>query len=71
MEGRLKVQTLIVVNGEQYWQEYFPGYHVHYTRLQTGKWLYYEDKTYLPLIVNIHKAPGGRAAPVFSLITNH
>lgn len=41
------MKTLIVVNGEQYWQEHFPGYEVHYRRLQTSKWLYYEDKLWV------------------------
>jgi hypothetical protein len=41
------LKTLIVVNGEQYWQEYFPGYQVHYRRLQNSKWLYHEDKLWV------------------------
>jgi ribosomal protein S6--L-glutamate ligase len=41
------MNTLIVVNGEQYWQEHFPGFQVHYRRLQNSKWLYYEDKLWV------------------------
>jgi ribosomal protein S6--L-glutamate ligase len=41
------MKTLIVVNGEQYWQEHFPGYQVHYRRLQTSKWLYDEGKLWI------------------------
>jgi ribosomal protein S6--L-glutamate ligase len=37
------MKTLIVVNGEQYWQEHFPGYQVQYRRLQTSRWLYHDD----------------------------
>lgn len=32
--------NLVVVNGEQYWPNFFPGHNVHYRRLQTSKWLY-------------------------------
>jgi ribosomal protein S6--L-glutamate ligase len=41
------MKALIVVNGEQHWQDYFPGYQVHYRRLQNSKWLYYEDKLWV------------------------
>src|SRR4051812_23331880 len=41
------MKTIIVVNGEQYWQEYFAGYQVQYRRLQTSKWLYHEDKLWV------------------------
>jgi ribosomal protein S6--L-glutamate ligase len=41
------MKTLIVVNGEQYWQQHFPGYQVHATRLQASKWLYYEEKLWV------------------------
>lgn len=41
------MDTLVVVNGEQCWQEHFPGYQAHYCRLQSSKWLYYEDKLWV------------------------
>lgn len=41
------MKTLIVVNGEQYWQEHFPGFQVLYRRLQNTKWLYYDDKLWV------------------------
>ncbi|MEP7284655.1 MAG: hypothetical protein ABI947_02665 [Chloroflexota bacterium] len=41
------MKTLVVVNGEQYWQEHFPGYQVHYRRIQNSRWLYYEDELWI------------------------
>ncbi len=41
------MKTLIVVNGEQYWQDYFPEYQVHYRRLQNSKWLYKENRLWV------------------------
>jgi ribosomal protein S6--L-glutamate ligase len=38
------MKTLIVVNGERNWQEYFAGYEVHYRRLQNSKWFYFDNK---------------------------
>lgn len=31
--------TLLLVNGEAYWEDYFPEYDVHRVRLQTARWL--------------------------------
>src|SRR5260221_14628012 len=45
--GILTMKTLIVVNGEQYWQDYFPEYQVHYRRLQNSKWLYKENRLWV------------------------
>jgi ribosomal protein S6--L-glutamate ligase len=33
------VETLIVVNGEDFWDSYFPDYDVYHVRLQTSRWL--------------------------------
>jgi ribosomal protein S6--L-glutamate ligase len=41
------MQTIIVVNGEQTWQQHFPGYQVQNVRLQTSRWLYYEGKLWV------------------------
>src|SRR5690242_8549984 len=41
------MKTLIVVNGEQHWQEQFPGIQVHFRRLQTSRWLYYDHKLWV------------------------
>jgi len=37
------MNNIIVVNGEIDWQEYFPGYTVHYRRIQTSSWLYHQN----------------------------
>ncbi len=31
--------NIVVVNGEQYWQDYLPGHEVYFRRLQTSRWL--------------------------------
>jgi hypothetical protein len=36
------MKNIIVVNGEADWQEYFPGYDVHYRRIQNSSWLYHQ-----------------------------
>lgn len=41
------MNTLLVVNGEAYWQEHFPGIEVHTCRLQTSRWLYEEGKLWV------------------------
>jgi ribosomal protein S6--L-glutamate ligase len=41
------MNTLLVVNGEPYWQEYFPGHQVQQRRLQSARWLYHEDHLWL------------------------
>jgi ribosomal protein S6--L-glutamate ligase len=41
------MHNLIIVNGERYWQSYFPGYNVQYRRLQTSKWLYHDEKLWV------------------------
>src|SRR5690349_24972002 len=41
------MDTLLVVNGEPYWQEYFPGVQVHQRRIQTSRWLYHGDHLWL------------------------
>lgn len=33
------VDTLVLVNGERYWADFFPEYEVYSVRLQTSKWL--------------------------------
>lgn len=33
--------NLLIVNGEQDWQQYFPGIHVYQCRLQTSQWLFH------------------------------
>lgn len=47
------MKNIIVVNGETDWQEYFPGYNVHYRRIQNSSWLYHQD------ILWIFDASGG------------
>ncbi len=39
--------NIIVVNGEQYWQQYFPGHEVFYRRLQTSQWLFIDGRLWL------------------------
>ncbi len=41
------MNTLIVVNGEQDWQAYFPGTEVQQVRLLTSRWLYHEGKLWV------------------------
>lgn len=33
------MRRILVVNGESYWPEYFPGFEVHHKRLQHSRWL--------------------------------
>jgi len=37
-------ETLIVINGEDFWDEFFPDFEVHHIRLQASRWLFHEDK---------------------------
>jgi len=39
--------NIVVVNGESYWPAYFPGQHVHRTRLQACRWLLRPDGLWL------------------------
>lgn len=41
------MQTLIVVNGEDYWGDYFPEYQVHRCRLQASKWLWRDGELWV------------------------
>lgn len=41
------MHTIIIVNGERYWQTYFPGYDVQYRRLQTSKWLFHNGRLWV------------------------
>lgn len=41
------MQTVLVVNGEQDWSRYLPGYVVHYRRLQTSQWLLLNDQLWV------------------------
>lgn len=40
-------QTLVLVNGEDFWAEYFPEYEVHTVRIQTSRWLLREGKLWV------------------------
>jgi len=42
LDSRIEMKNIIVVNGEVDWPEYFPGYIVHYRRIQQCSWLYHE-----------------------------
>lgn len=39
--------NIVVINGEQYWQQYFPGHEVFYRRLQTSQWLLLDGRLWL------------------------
>lgn len=41
------MKTLLVVNGENYWQEYFPDLQVEYIKIQHSKWVIKQDKLYV------------------------
>src|SRR5688572_11819755 len=40
-------QTLILVNGEEFWEAYFPDYEVQHIRLQTSRWLLHEEQLWV------------------------
>ena len=41
------IETLVLVNGEEFWSDYFPEYQVHHVRLQTSKWLLNDGKLWV------------------------
>ena len=41
------MQTLVVINGEQDWSQYLPGYTVQHRRLQTSRWLLRDDQLWV------------------------
>jgi ribosomal protein S6--L-glutamate ligase len=41
------MRSILVVNGERDWQEFFPGLEVRSCRLQTSRWLYQDDALWL------------------------
>ena len=41
------IETLVLVNGEEFWADYFPEYKVHHVRLQTSKWLLHDGKLWV------------------------
>jgi ribosomal protein S6--L-glutamate ligase len=41
------IETLVIVNGEEFWADYFPEYKVYQVRLQTSKWLLHDGKLWV------------------------
>jgi hypothetical protein len=41
------MRSILVVNGERDWQEFFPGLEVRSCRLQTSRWLYQDDALWM------------------------
>jgi ribosomal protein S6--L-glutamate ligase len=40
------METILVVNGETYWQEFLPGYKVEQKKVQTTEWLLKDNQLY-------------------------
>lgn len=40
------MQTILVVNGEAYWEDFFPGYRVEQKKIQTTEWLLKDGELY-------------------------
>lgn len=38
------MRRILIVNGESYWPDYFPGFEVHHKRLQSSRWLLGPDR---------------------------
>lgn len=41
------LKNLILVNAEEFWDEYFPEYQLYHVRLQTSKWLLHEGQLWV------------------------
>ena len=41
------MKTIVVVNGESDWQQFFPGLEVRMCRLQSSEWLLHDDQVWL------------------------
>lgn len=44
--------SILIINGENYWADYFPGYDVHQKRIQASDWLLKDGK------LHVHDAQG-------------
>jgi ribosomal protein S6--L-glutamate ligase len=38
------MQTILIVNGEPDWSDYFPGYHVQQRKIQSCSWVYHQQE---------------------------
>ena len=55
-------KTLVLVNGETFWADYFPEFEVHTIRLQTSRWLLRDGK------LTVFDLSIGKAIPVDSIL---